>query len=54
MGRNQKIITKDVYQQSYIRSVSNYKLVTVVETISGGGKTILLQIILSGKVYQEY
>ena len=31
MRRNQKIITKDVYQQSYIGSVTNCELVTVVE-----------------------
>ena len=53
MGRNQKVITKDIYQQSYIGSVSNRKLVTVVEAISGGGKTIPPHIILSGKVHQE-
>ena len=53
MGQSQKIITKDVCQQSYIGSVSNHELVTVVEAISGGGKVIPSQIILSGKIHQE-
>ena len=53
MGQSQKIITKDVCQQSYIGSVSNHELVTVVEAISGGGKVIPPQIILSGKIHQE-
>ena len=54
MGWSQKIITKDVCQQSYIGSVSNCELVTVVEAISGDGKVIPLQIILSGKIHQEW
>ena len=44
MGRNQKIITKDIRQQSYIGSASNHELVTVVEAISGSGKAIPPQV----------
>ena len=53
MGRNQKIITKEVGQQAYIGSVSNRELVTVVEAISGGGKAIPPMVILQGKIHQE-
>ena len=44
LGRNQKIITKDICHQSYIGSTSNCELVMVVETISGGGKAIPPQV----------
>ena len=44
LGRNQKIITKDIRHQSYIGSASNRELVTVVEAISGGGKAIPPQV----------
>ena len=36
LGRNQKIITKNICHQSYIGSASNHELVTVVKAISGG------------------
>ena len=44
LGRNQKIITKDICHQSYTGSASNRELVTVVEAISGGGKAIPPQV----------
>ena len=44
LGRNQKIITKDICHQFYIGSASNHELVTVVEAISGGGKVIPPQV----------
>ncbi len=51
MSKNQKIITKYRHRQPYTGSSSNRELVTVVEAISAGGKTILPMVILAGKCH---
>ena len=54
MGKNQKVITKDPCQKLYLGSSTNYKLVTVVEAISAGGRTMPPMVILPGKCQQEH
>ena len=54
MGKNQKVITKDPCWKLYLGSSTNHELVTVVEAISAGGRTIPPIVILPGKCQQEH
>ncbi len=54
MGKSNWVLTRDQEQPSYLCSATNRELVTVFESVSGGGAIIPLMVILHGKVHQEH
>jgi hypothetical protein len=51
---DQWVLTQSSERSSYLRSSTNKDLVTVMETVSGGGRLLSPTVILSGNIYQEH
>ncbi len=54
VGKDQWVLIRDGAWPSYIGSTTNQELVTVIESVSAGGRVIQPMVILPGKVHQEH
>ena len=53
MGKHQRVVTRDASKPLYSGSSTNCELITMIESIRAGGKTIPLMVVLKGKQLQE-